>query len=59
MDISREFLQHAGVWLGCRLVLMGGEIDGTFDYYGGMEWFMLGCHDLAHEMRLMVEESRI
>lgn len=54
MDRSREFLKHAAVWLGCRLVVMGGEIDGPFDYYGGMEWFMLGYHDLAHEMRLIL-----
>lgn len=54
-----SFLKHAGVWLGCRLVVMGGEIEGPLDYYGGMEWFMLGYHDLAHEMRLICEENNI
>lgn len=66
---EREFLRMAGVWLSCRLAVMGGtplERDDDQDKavathrpvvdFRSLAWAMLGCVDYAFEMKLLCAE---
>ena len=58
---EREFLSLAAVWLGCRLQIMGGEVEGKpspGNPVSAMEGAMLGAFDYAYEMKLTVQEWR-
>lgn len=54
---EREFLKLAGVWLSCRWVVWGNEIEDN-PYRGSLEFALLGMLDYAAEMRLLVAESQ-
>lgn len=57
MALSREFLKVAGTYLACRWLVMGHEIEPVVaGWNGGLEGFLLGMHDQAHEMRLICNE---
>lgn len=58
MERSVEFLKVAGTWMACRWLVMGHEIEPAVEEWnGGLEGFLLGMHDQAHEMRLILEEK--
>lgn len=54
---EREFFYLAGTWLACRLKAMGGNLIGD-PHYGNLEWHLLGMHDYAREMELLIREVR-
>ena len=54
---EREFFYLAGTWLACRLKAMGGNLIGD-PHYGNLEWNLLGMHDYAREMELLIREVR-
>jgi hypothetical protein len=53
---QREFFRLAGVYLACRLCVMGGEVVGH--QKGPLDFELLGMKDHAIEMRLLIEEVR-
>ncbi len=53
---EREFLHLAKWYLACRLEVMGGEVEGMRG--GDLAFSMLGMHDHAWEMELMIAEVR-
>ena len=63
MRFEREFLKLAGVWLGARWCIMGGDIvdaEDRFVYRGAFDWkevggHMLGCIDNAAELRVICQ----
>lgn len=54
---SREFFKLAGVYLACRLKVMGGQVanDRTAD---GLKFQLLGMHDYDREMGLLLREVK-
>lgn len=57
---EREFFQLAGVYLACRLRMMGGDVEigsGLVDK-GPLAFSLLGMHDYEQEMRLLIAEVR-
>jgi len=61
---EREFLvQLAATWLGARLMVMGGMVEGFEKFpcidFHSMSFHVLGCCDYAYEMKLVIKENRI
>ena len=57
-SFEREFLiRLAPVWLACRWKIMGHKLSG-WPHKSDLAFDLLGCHDYAAEMRLLVEEMR-
>jgi hypothetical protein len=52
---EREFFSLAGIWLACRLKLMGGKLHGD-QHHGTEEWHILGMLDYQKEMELLIQE---
>lgn len=53
-----EFLSLAGTWMACRWLVMGHVLDvNPAGWISGLEGYLLGMHDIAHEMRIICEES--
>lgn len=56
---QREYFELAGVYLGCRLRAMGGDIIGEQAGKGGeLSFTCLGMRDYAVEMKLVLEEVK-
>ena len=53
---EREFFYLAGTWLACRLEVMGGYIENV--HKEPLEFSLLGMHDYAREMELLIREVR-
>ena len=53
---EREFLKLAAVWLACRWTVLGGQIPGSVESRGPLEYQLLGMSDHAWEMRLLLNE---
>lgn len=62
MTSEAEFLSLAGTWLACRLAVMGGTPETPqhvpVTSFRSLGWALLGCHDYAYEMKLLVKEMR-
>lgn len=54
-QFEHEFLDLAKWYLSCRWKCMGHVVEDD-PYPGSLEWALLGMHDHAHEMRLMIGE---
>jgi hypothetical protein len=52
---ENEFLKLAGTYLACRWKVMGNVIEGDL-YPGPLQWSLLGMHDYAWEMELILQE---
>jgi hypothetical protein len=52
---ENEFLKLAGTYLACRWKAMGHTIEGDL-YPGPLQWSLLGMHDYAWEMELILYE---
>ncbi len=56
--LEKEFLHAAGVWMACRWLVNGHEIeDGPSHWSGGLDLMMLGMFDYEHEMRLLLSDT--
>ena len=55
---EREFFYLAGTWLACRLKAMGGNLIGDPHYGNRWNGSLLGMHDYAREMELLIREVR-
>lgn len=56
LEFTREFTRLATWWLGCRLRVMGGEVECDIPN-GSLGFSLLGCHDFAGEMKLLCIEK--
>jgi len=55
---EREFLLRlAPVWLACRWKVMGHRLSGWPHGSDDLAYDLLGCHDYAAEMALLVREA--
>jgi hypothetical protein len=53
---ENEYLKLAGTYLACRWKAMGHTIEGDL-YPGPLQWSLLGMHDYALEMELILQEA--
>lgn len=57
-NFEREFLSLASTYLVCRYKAMGGLVAADTDSCTNLRWYLLGMHDYASEMELLVREQR-